>query len=76
MEEILKTIIENLFDNKDAISIEKVEGDFKDVYKIKVEQSEMGKIIGKQGKIAQAIRTIAKSLGAKDKKRIDVEFVD
>ena len=76
MEEILKTIIENLVDNKDAISIEKVEGDFKDVYKIKVEQSEMGKIIGKQGKIAQAIRTIAKSLGAKDKKRIDVEFVD
>lgn len=76
MEEILKTIIENLVDNKEAISIEKVEGDFKDVYKIKVDQSEMGKIIGKQGKIAQAIRTIAKSLGAKDKKRIDVEFVD
>ncbi len=76
MEEILKTIIENLVDNKDAISIEKVEGDFKDVYKIKVDQSEMGKIIGKQGKIAQAIRTIAKSLAAKDKKRIDVEFVD
>ena len=76
MEEILKTIIENLVDNKEAISIEKVGGDFKDVYKIKVDQSEMGKIIGKQGKIAQAIRTIAKSLGAKDKKRIDVEFVD
>ena len=56
MEEILKTIIENLVDNKEAISIEKVEGDFKDVYKIKVDQSEMGKIIGKQGKIAQAIR--------------------
>ena len=37
MEEILKTIIENLVDNKDTISIEKVEGDFKDVYKIKVE---------------------------------------
>ena len=76
MEEILRTIIENLVENKEAISIEKVEGDFKDVYKIKVDQSEMGKIIGKQGKIAQAIRTIAKSLAAKDKKRIDVEFVD
>ncbi len=76
MEEILKTIIENLVDNKEAISIEKVEEDFKDVYKVKVDKDEMGKVIGRQGKIAQAIRTIVKSLGAKEKKRIDVEFVD
>ena len=76
MEEILKTIIENLVENKEAISIEKVEESYKEVYKIQVDQSEMGKVIGKQGKIAQAIRTIAKSLGAKDKKRVDVEFVD
>lgn len=76
MEEILKTIIENLVDNKEAISIEKVEGDFKDIYKVKVDKDEMGKVIGRQGKIAQAIRTIIKSLGAKEKKRIDVEFVD
>ena len=76
MEEILRTIIENLVENKDAISIEKVEEDFKDVYKVKVDKDEMGKVIGRQGKIAQAIRTIVKSLGAKEKKRIDVEFVD
>ena len=76
MEEILRTIIENLVENKDAISIEKVEENYKEVYKVKVDQSEMGRIIGRQGKIAQAIRTIAKSLGAKDKKKIDVEFVD
>lgn len=76
MEEILKTIIENLVDNKDAVSIEKVEGDFKDIYKVKVDKDEMGKVIGRQGKIAQAIRTIVKSLGAKEKTRIDVEFVE
>ena len=70
MEEILKTIIENLVDNKDAISIEKVEGDFKDVYKIKVEQSEMGKIIGKQGKIAQAIRKLQNHLEQKTKREL------
>ena len=76
MEEILRTIIENLVDNKDAVSIEKVEGDFKDIYKVKVDKDEMGKVIGRQGKIAQAIRTIVKSLGAKEKTRIDVEFVE
>ncbi len=76
MEEILRTIVENLVDNKEAVSIEKEEGDFKDIYKIKVDQSEMGKIIGRQGKIAQSIRTLAKSLGAKEKRKVDVEFVD
>ena len=76
MEEILRTIIENLVENKEAVSIEKVQDDYKEIYKVKVDQSEMGKVIGRQGKIAQAIRTIAKSLGAKDKKKIDVEFVD
>ena len=76
MEEILRTIVENLVDNKEAVSIEKEEGDFKDIYKIKVDQSEMGKIIGRQGKIAQSIRTLAKSIEAKEKRRVDVEFVD
>ena len=76
MEEILRTIIENLVDNKEAISIEKVEEDYKEIYKVKVDQNEMGRIIGKQGKIAQAIRTIIKSLVAKEQKKVEVEFVD
>ena len=76
MEEILKTIIENLVDNKEAISIEKVEESYKEVYKVKVDQSEIGRVIGKQGKIAQAIRTIMKSLGAKEQKKVEVEFVE
>ena len=76
MEEILKTIIENLVDNKEAISIEKVEENYKEVYKVKVDQSEIGRVIGKQGKIAQSIRTIMKSLGAKEQKKVEVEFVE
>ena len=76
MEEILRTIIENLVDNKEAISIEKVEEDYKEIYKVKVDQSEIGRVIGKQGKIAQAIRTIIQSLGAKEQKKVEVEFVD
>ena len=76
MEEILKTIIENLVENKDAITIEKVQEVYKEVYKINVDKEEMGRVIGKQGKIAKAIRTIAKSLGAKDQKKVEVEFVE
>lgn len=76
MEEILRTIIENLVENKEEVTIEKVQEENKDIYKIKVNKEEMGKVIGKQGRIAQAIRTIAKSLGAKEQKRVEVEFVD
>ena len=53
MEEILKVIISNLVDNKEAVSIEKNEVDGREIYKVKVAQDEMGKIIGRQGKIAQ-----------------------
>ena len=76
MEEILRTIIENLVDKKEEVTIEKTQEENKDIYKIKVNKEEMGKVIGKQGRIAQAIRTIAKSLGAKEQKRVEVEFVD
>lgn len=76
MEEILKVIISNLVDNKEAVSIEKNEVDGREIYKVKVAQDEMGKIIGRQGKIAQSIRTIMKSLGSKMHKRVEGEFVD
>lgn len=77
MEEILKLIITSLVDNKEAVEIEKTEKGDKEVYQVKVDSSEMGKVIGKQGKIAHSIRTIAKSVGmAKDNKRVEVEFVD
>ena len=46
------------------------------VYEVKVEKEDMGKIIGKQGKVAQAIRTLIKSIGAKEKKKIVVKFVE
>ncbi len=76
MEEILKTVIENLVEDKDAISIEQVENDGLLTFKVKVASEEMGKVIGKQGKIAHSIRTLMKAVGAKEQKKISVEFVD
>ena len=76
MEEVLRTIIEGLVENKEAISIEKGEKDGKEVYSVKVDSKEMGKVIGRQGKIAQSIRTVIRALGAKEQKKVDVEFLD
>lgn len=76
MEEILKTVIENLVDNKEEISIEQAEEKGILVFKVKVAHDEMGKVIGKQGKIAHSIRTLMKAVGAREQKKVSVEFVD
>ena len=76
MKEILQTIIENLVDDKASISINEVEGEKSIVFEVKVAEADMGKIIGKQGKIAQSIRSIMKAVAAKEHKRVSVEFLD
>lgn len=76
MEEILRTIIESLVEKKDDISIVKEEKDRVTIFKVKVSKDEMGKVIGKQGKIAQSIRTLMRSVAAKEQKKVEVEFVD
>lgn len=76
MKNILESIILNIVDDRDAVSIsEKIDGE-NIVYSVKVANNDMGRVIGKQGKIAKAIRTLMKSLGAKEKKKITIEFVD
>ena len=76
MKDILETIIRNLVDNKDAIEIKELEGEQSVVFEVKVAEEDMGKIIGKQGKIASSIRTIMKALATKEGKKVTVEFID
>ena len=76
MKDILETIILNLVDNKDAVKIEEENTEKEIVFKVTVENSEMGKVIGKQGRIAKSIRTVMKSVSAKEGKKVAVEFLD
>lgn len=75
MKEVLELIIKSLVDDADAVSINVVEGEKSVVYEIKVAESDMGKVIGKDGKIARAIRTLIKALAAKEQKRVTIEFI-
>ena len=76
MKQVLETIIRNIVENQEAVSInEKKEAD-KITYEVKVDNKDMGRVIGKQGKVANSIRTLMKALGAKDKKRVNVDFLD
>ena len=75
MKEILQTIIENLVDEVEKVEITTKEDDKSIVFEVKVSENDMGKVIGKQGKIAGSIRTIMKSVAAKEHKRVSVEFI-
>ena len=76
MKETLTTIIKNLVTDESAISINEVEGEQSVIYEVKVAEKDMGKVIGKEGRIAKAIRTIMKALAAKENKKITIEFID
>lgn len=76
MKEILETIITNLVDDKSSVRINQVDGEQSTVFEVKVADSDMGKVIGKQGVIAKSIRTIMKAAAAKENKRVSVEFID
>lgn len=75
MKEILETIIKNLVSDKDAISINEIDGEKSIIFEVKVAQSDMGKIIGKEGRVAKAIRTVVKAVAAKEEKRVTIEFI-
>ena len=76
MKEILETIILNLVDDREAVTItEKVE-DKTITYEVKVAEQDFGKVIGKQGRTAKAIRTVMKSISGKEHKRVVIEFID
>ena len=75
MKEVLETIIKNLVDNQESIKIEEAEDEKNIIFKVQVADGDMGKIIGRQGKIAQSIRTVMKAVAGKKDKKVNVEFI-
>ena len=76
MNEALECILEALVDNKEAISVNLIEKDKLTVLEAKVAEEDMGKVIGKDGKNAKAIRTILRAIGNKEHKKVTDEFID
>ena len=76
MKEILELIITNLVDDKNAISIEEITEGNVITFKVSVSIDDMGKVIGKQGRIAKAIRVLMKAYATKEGKKVNVEILD
>ena len=77
MKEILETIIKNLVDNPDEVVINETTNAKSYIcYEVKVAKNDMGKVIGKQGRMAKAIRSVMKAISVHEHKKVTVEFLD
>ncbi len=75
MKELLEVIAKRLVENPEQASVTETENDRTLVLELKVAPEDMGKVIGKQGRIAKAIRTVVKAAGVHEDKKIVVEIV-
>ena len=75
MKELVEGIAKALVDNPQAVSVNEIQGERSITLELKVAPDDMGKIIGKQGRIAKAIRTVVKAAATKDNKRVVVEIM-
>ncbi len=76
MKELLTYIVEQLVEDKTAVSITCEESDGVETLTVHVAENDIGKVIGKQGKIAMSLRTLAKAVGAREGKRYNIEIAD
>jgi len=76
LKELLTYIVKNLVDNPDEVNVTERDDETETVFEIRVNSSDMGKVIGRQGRIAKEIRVLMRSVAQKQGKRISVDIVD
>lgn len=76
MKELLTYIAQNLVDNPDEVRVEEVPNGTETILELHVAAGDMGKVIGRQGRIAKEIRTLMRSVAQHKGQRITVEIVD
>lgn len=76
MKELVKFIAKSLVDNPDLVQVTEIEGEQTSVIELKVAKEDLGKVIGKQGRTARAMRTILSAASTKIRKRAVLEIIE
>ena len=76
MKDLLLYIAQNLVENPDAVSVTEIERDGELTLELRVAPEDMGKVIGRQGRIAKEIRTLMRSVAQRQGTKVSVEIVD
>ena len=74
--DLIEFIVKSLVDEPDQVTVNEIEGEKSTILELHVSESDVGKVIGKQGRIAKAIRTILSASATKDGKRAVLEILD
>jgi len=75
MKELVEVLARALVDHPEKVEVKQIEGEKSIILELRVDSEDMGKVIGKQGKIAKAIRTVVKAAATKEGKRAVVEII-
>lgn len=75
MKNLVELLVKSLVDNQEKVLVTETTGNSVIIIEIVVDPSDVGKVIGKEGRIANAIRTVVKAAGAKQNKKVTVEIV-
>ncbi len=76
MKELIELIAKSLVDNPDNVQVSQLDGEQSSIIELKVDKEDIGKVIGKEGRTAQAIRTILGAVGMKLRKRFNFEIIE
>jgi hypothetical protein len=76
VKELIELIAKSLVDNPDNVQVSQLDGEQSSIIELKVAKEDIGKVIGKEGRTAQAIRTILGAVGMKLKKRFNFEIIE
>lgn len=74
--ELISTIAVNLVDHPEDVTVQRAERQGREIYRLRVHADDLGKIIGKGGQTAQAIRTLLGAVGVRTDRRLSLEIVD
>ena len=76
MKELVEAIAKTLVDNPDQVQVRAIEGERVTVFELRVHKSDLGQVIGRQGRTAEAIRTILDAVGMKLRRRFMLEILE
>lgn len=76
MKDLVEIIAKSLVDNPDEVHVNEIQGEQDLILELRVAPEDMGKVIGKQGRVAKAIRTVVKAAALNEKQKVVVEIID
>lgn len=76
MKELVEILAKSLVDDPSEVHVNEIQGEQSIILKLKVAPADMGKVIGKQGRIAKAMRTVIKAAAIKEDKKVVLEIID